>query len=143
MGKVFFFKKIPALFCAILFIFVFFALYSFSAKPILSAYSKDVKLYTAYGSFGVGKDYSGGALVKSRIKGESCRLYGVSYDKILKDFSAKHVFTEETAFGTSFYAFSPKISYRTRIGGKIVNLQYFIAGDGGKMLGTPIIFGGY
>ena len=97
-----------------------------------------------YGSFDGGKDYSGGTIIKNRIKGESCRLYGVSYDRILKDFSAKHVFTEQTSFGTSFYAFSPEISYRTRIGGKIVNLQYFLQSDGGgAVLGTPIIFGGY
>lgn len=145
MGKVFLFKKISALLYLALFVFIFAALYAFSAKPVLCDFGS-VTLYEYYGSFSGGEKYSGGLVIKSRIKGESCDITGVSYQEILESFSATHVLTEETPFGVSFYAFSPKIPYRAEINGKTVNLHYFKRADeetGAAKLGTPIIFGGY
>ncbi len=145
MGKVFLFKKISAFLLAASFVFIFAALYAFSAKPVLCAFD-NVTLYERYGSFSNGEKYSGGLVMKNRIKGESCDISGVSYEDILESFSARHVFTEETAFGTSFYAFSSKIPYRAKVNGKTVNLHYFAPenkNSGAAKLGTPIIFGGY
>ncbi len=145
MGKVFLFKKISAFLLAASFVFIFAALYAFSAKPVLCDFGS-VTLYEYYGSFSGGENYSGGLVIKRRIKGESCDISGVSYQEILESFSATHVLTEETPFGVSFYAFSPKIPYRAEINGKTVNLHYFKRADeetGAAKLGTPIIFGGY
>lgn len=145
MGKVFLFKKISAFLFAALFVFIFAALYAFSAKPVLCDFGS-VTLYEYYGSFSGGEKYSGGLVIKRRIKGESCDITGVSYGEILESFSATHVLTEETPFGVSFYAFSPKIPYRAEINGTTVNLHYFVRADeksGAAKLGTPIIFGGY
>jgi hypothetical protein len=54
---------------------------------------------------------------------------------------AKIIFTEQIEEGTSYYAYSPTIKYRTKIKNKIINLQIFV-GKGVKV-GSPIIFGSF
>jgi len=140
------FKKFSACLCAILAISAFFYFYAVNSLPVFYKYSDRIELYEESGSFGNFSLYDGGLIKKKDIKGESCYLYGVSYEKILKDFSAKHVFSEETLAGESFYAFSPYIPYRVNLNGKIVNLQYFSYKEekGEKVkIGTPMIFGSY
>lgn len=135
------FKKTALLFSAILFCFCFYSLYAFK-KPVFGAYATEFELYTSVGSFGANivsatdKNYRS----FSGIKGESCYV-NVSYERVLDDFSATHVFSEETEYGTSYYAYSPRLKYKVYLNGKAVNIHYH-AGERNK-LGTPIIFGGY
>lgn len=136
-------RKIFALFVSIIvFIFCFYSLYAEKA-PVFKAYASDYELCLTAGSFGNnivfarGKDF--GAYVN--IKGESC-IVGVSYERVLQDFAAAHVYSEETATGTSYYAYSPRIKYKVYINGNAVNIHYF-AGENYTKLGTPIIFGSF
>lgn len=126
----------------IVFVFCFYSLYA-EKTPVFYCYASEYELYFKSGSFGSGvvgvaeKDFGGYA----EIKGESC-FVSVSYERVLKDFNATHIFSEKTEYGESFYAYSPLIKYKTFVGGKRVNIHYYKCDDYVK-LGTPIIFGGY
>lgn len=136
-------RKIFALFLSvIIFTFCFYSLYA-EKSPVFKGYAKEYELYFTAGSFGDNiacataenfKDYM-------EIKGESC-FVAVSYEQVLKDFAATHIYSEETAEGTSYYAYSPRIKYKVYINGRVVNIHYF---DGKTYikLGTPIIFGSF
>lgn len=115
--------------------------------PLFSDYAKEYTLYFNDGSFGAGKKvndkeypFFGG------VKGESCVAYiepsCESVDKILRDMEAKCVFKESTAYGTSYYCYSPKVKYREYLNGKAVNLHLFL-GDDRLIMGAPLIYGGY
>ena len=140
----FMFKRLRFIFIAFLFFFFNFAL-SGGKEPIFSRYAlkDEFEVYLENGSFSDGiinlsarEFYCVGG-----IKGESCYT-AAPYEEILNDFGAKTVFSEKTAYGISFYAFSPKIPYRAAINGKTVNIQYFV-GENSVKIGTPLIFGGY
>ncbi len=138
------FKKLFLPFTVAVFLFLVFSFFYANSSPVLKKESENIEIYYEYGSFGKSEKYDALTFNKSKTKGESCKLSGVSYENILKDFSATHVFTEETAFGVSYYAFSPFIPYRAVIGGKVVNLHYFVSFNSNRtVLGTPIIFGSY
>ena len=136
------FKKTALIFAAIIFCFCFYSLYAFK-RPVFGAYADEFELYLSSGSFGgnivyaTEKDYPS----FSGIKGESCYV-GVSYERVLKDFSATHLFSETTECGESYYAYSPLLKYKIVLNGKTVNIHYH-AGNAQNKLGTPIIFGGY
>lgn len=136
------FKNLALLLATIMFGLCFYALYS-DKPPVFKGYADEYEIYLSAGSFG-------DSIVKTRdknlnaftvVKGESCYL-NVSYEQLIKDFSATHLFTEETAEGISYYAYSPKIKYRTYIRGRMVNIQYF-SGGGRQIVGTPMIFGSF
>lgn len=136
------FKKWTALLSAALFFFCFYSLYA-AKTPVFSAYSDEFEIYFTAGSFGdsvfcTAREYP----FITKIKGESCSV-NVSYGKVLSDFGARHVFSEKTDAGDSFYAFSPAIAYSVTIGENRVNIHYFLSESGVKKLGTPLIFGGY
>ena len=135
-------KGFALVFAAFSFAFCFYSLYS-ERSPVLKAYSDEYELYLSAGSFGNGivyatdgtfGDYDG-------VKGESCDT-SATYERVLKDFSAKHLFSETAADGTSYYAYSPKIPYRVYIKGAAVNIHYF-KGKEKTRLGTPIIYGSF
>lgn len=136
------FKGIAFFLSVILFGFCFYALYA-ENTPAFRAYSDEYELYLTAGSFGDNIVYATAdnfGLYKN-VKGESC-IIKVPYEKVLNDFSAKHLFCESTEDGISYYAYSPKIKYRVYIRGVAVNLHYF-AGNTHNKLGTPMIFGGF
>nr|MBO4518084.1 hypothetical protein [Clostridia bacterium] len=136
------FKKTALIFAAIIFCFCFYSLYAFK-RPVFGAYADKFELYLSSGSSGTNIVYATGRDYASfgGIKGESCYV-SVSYERVLKDFSATHVFSETTECGESYYAYSPRLKYRIILNGRRVNIHYY-AGDKQNKLGTPIIFGGY
>ena len=136
-------RKIFALFLSVtLFVFCFYSLYA-DKSPVFKAYANEYELYLTAGSFGdnVAKATSKNFGDYKNVKGESC-IVNVSYEQVLCDFSATRVYSEETAGGTSYYAYSPRIKYVTYVSGKAVNIHYF-AGETYAKLGTPIIFGSF
>lgn len=136
------FKNFALLLAAITFGFCFYSLYR-AKTPVFKGYANEYEVYLSHGSFGdnaltVSED---GFFAINKISGESCTT-SVSYERLLKDFSATHVFSERIDCGENFYAYSPKIHYKTYVKGKAVNIHYF-AGEKENRLGTPLIFGGY
>lgn len=83
-------------------------------------------------------------LFLSAIKGESVYIDKDNFDmqRLLSHFNAKIVLEEQIEQGTSFYAFSPKIKYRTKIAQKTINLHVFIA-ENYVAIGSPIIYGSF
>ena len=136
-------RKIFALFISvIIFTFCFYSLYA-EKSPVFKSYASEYELYLTAGSFGDNIAYATDKDFKdyTKIKGESC-FVAVSYEQVLKDFAATHIYSEETAEGTSYYAYSPRIKYKVCIDGEAVNIHYF-AGKTHVKLGTPIIFGSF
>lgn len=136
------FKNLAILIAAIMFGLCFYTLYA-DKPPVFKAYAEEYEIYLSSGSFGdnIVKTAEKNLGVFPKIKGESCEI-AVSYGQVLEDFSATHLFSEETADGTSYYAYSPKIKYKTYINGKAVNIQYF-SGETHNVVGTPMIFGSF
>ena len=136
------FKNVAFLLAVALFGFCFYSLYA-EKSPAFRAYANEYEIYLSTGSFGdnIVRTDEKGFTAFTKVKGESCRVT-VSYEKVLKDFSAKHLFTEKTADGESYYAYSPKLKYKVILKGKAVNIQYY-NGGGQKVLGTPMIFGSF
>lgn len=135
-------KRCFAIFYLIIFMSFSGALFA-EKRPVLYGYADSFEIYLENGSFGnniVFTDAKGFAALK-RVKGESC-IVTVNYDQVLKDLGAVAVFSEKTAYGESFYAFSAKIPYKAELNGKTVNIHYFVSENYNK-LGTPLIFGGY
>ena len=136
-------RKIFALFLSIIvFAFCFYSLYA-EKSPVFKAYAEEYELYCKAGSFGDGIVYatSENFARYKNVKGESCKT-DVSYEQVLRDFSATPVYSEETVGGTSYYAYSPRIKYKVYVNGKAVNIHYY-AGKTYSKLGTPIIFGSF
>ena len=113
---------------------------------VLYGYSENLTLYLFSSS-------SNATIVN--VDKDSCFLYSNVYgesfwscdssltpQQIFEDFSAKLIETEEILEGISYYAFSPKIKYRTMVGDKVVNLHVFVS-DNKITVGTPIIFGSF
>ncbi|MBQ9486059.1 MAG: hypothetical protein IJU83_04390 [Clostridia bacterium] len=135
-------KKFTLFLAIVAFIFCFYALYS-ARTPAFAAYAEKYELYFETGSKGRAAVYADKKdfFVFSGIKGESCSI-SVSYERILKDFNAKHLFTEKTDEGEIYYAFTDKLPYAACVRGKTVNIQYFAGADYNKV-GTPLIFGSF
>ena len=136
------FKNLAILIATIMFGLCFYALYA-DNPPVFKGYAEEYEIYLSAGSFGdnIVRTSEKNLGVFSAVKGESCYVT-VSYEQLLEDFSATHLFSEETADGISRYAYSPKIKYRTYINGRAVNIQYFSCGER-KIVGTPMIFGSF
>lgn len=136
------FRNLAIIIATIMFGLCFYALYA-DKPPVFKGYAEEYEVYLSAGSFGdnIVKTREKNLGAFAAVKGESCYL-NVSYEQVLKDFSATHLFSEETAEGISYYAYSPEIKYRTYIRGRAVNIQYF-SGGGRKIVGTPIIFGSF
>ncbi|MBO4251787.1 MAG: hypothetical protein J5911_03890 [Clostridia bacterium] len=135
-------KGIAFFLSIVLFVFCFYALYA-ERSPVFRGYATEYELYLKAGSFGEGtvyatdKDY----YEYLNVKGESC-FVNASYEQLLRDFNATHIFIETTAAGESRYAYSPRIRYKIYIGGRAVNIHYFTCESYAKV-GTPIIYGGF
>ena len=136
------FKKFAFLMALAVFGFCFYSLYAVKT-PVFAAYADEYELYLTAGSFGNGIVYADAksfAAYKS-VKGESCTVT-VSYEQVLKDFNATHLFSEKCDAGENFYAYSAKLPYRVYVNGVAVNIHYF-KGESANKVGTPIIFGSY
>ena len=136
------FKKCAAIIAAVTFGFCFYSLYR-EKTPVFAAYADEYEIYLTEGSFGNNTAFvdRGGYGGFAEIKGESC-VVAVSYERVLEDFSAEHLFSEKTGDGESYYAYSPKIRYKTYINGRAVNIHYYSCGRANK-LGTPLIYGSF
>lgn len=132
-----------ALFLAVtVFGFCFYSLYA-AKSPAFKAYSYEYELYLSSGSFGdnIARATSTTFGLYKNVKGESCKVH-VPYRQILEDFSATHLFSESTEYGTSYYAYTPKLGYKVYLKGVAVNLHYFEGKEQNK-LGTPMIYGSF
>lgn len=136
------FKGLAFVFALILFGFCFYSLYAVNS-PVLKSYAEEYELYLTSGSFGdnIVQATENSFKQYKNIKGESC-FVNVSYERVLKNFGATHVFSEPCEGGVSYYAYSPKIRYRAYINGRAINLQYY-AGELYNKLGSPLIYGSF
>ena len=136
------FKNFAAILAVIAFGLTFYPLYS-EKPPVFYAYADEYEIYLSAGSFGDNIAMATKATFSNftGVKGESCKLTA-PYAQVLEDFSATHLFSETTENGESYYAYSPKLRYKTYVKGKAVNLHYY-AGKSGNRLGTPMIFGSF
>ena len=136
------FKFFTAILATVIFGFCFYSLYA-EKTPLFRAYADEYEVYFTAGSFGNGtavvteKEFGG----LTGLKGESCAVKA-TYEMVLNDFSAVHLFSESTESGVSYYAYSPKIRYKTYVKGRAVNIQYH-AGKSGVKLGSPVIYGSF
>lgn len=140
-------KKIIAGALTFIMIATFAVVYKFTAtKSPLFAFSDYVEVYALCGSFGKGRTVN--SLEYSFVKnaaGESCALIkndDLCAEEIVKSLGGEILFTEQTEYGVSYYAYSPKVKYKTRLYGKTVNVHVFNNADGVK-IGLPIIYGSY
>ena len=116
----------------------------FNNQPLFSQFNNKFEVYLSNSSDGqiVFADSKTYPLI-SGIYGESVTIEKEKfclYD-FLSNMQAKIIFTEQIDEGTSYYAYSPKIKYRTKIKNKIINLQIFVGKD--VKVGSPIIFGSF
>lgn len=76
-------------------------------------------------------------------KGESYYLENsLNLNEILNYYDAELIETEETEYGTNYYAYSKNLKYIKKVKGKKINLHIFI-GKNKTVIGTPFIFGSY
>ena len=125
--------------------FLIIALYFYLNTPIFKDYANQFEVYIG--------DASSSAQITRVTKSEFYFLDGVGgesfktdkdgfeLDRFLSEFSAKIVFTERIAEGTSYYAYSPKIKYRKTVKGKTINLHVFIGKE--VSVGAPLILGSF
>lgn len=122
-----------------------FSVYFTNKTPIFSDYGKNYELYIASASSSAkiinvnDKEFP----FVFNVKGQAVSLDKQTFDldAFISDFNAKIVFSEQVAGGDLYYAYSPKIKYKKKIGSDTVNLQVFI-GEQVKV-GSPIIFGSF
>ena len=76
------------------------------------------------------------------VGGESVRYEGDVSARLIEEFSAALVFTEEACGVTNYYLYSPRLGDGIALGGKLVNLHIAV-GRGQTAAGTPVIFGGF
>ena len=76
------------------------------------------------------------------FKGEACVVKCGDEKKIIGDFNAETVFTEEIKDAVIIYAYSEKIPYEKIVNGKKVNLQIVKRNDVIKV-GSPLIYGSF
>ena len=116
-----------------------------NSQPVFEKYASSYEISELYSNsnarlkFAEKKEY-----VLSFLRtGESVTIYeNFSAQELLATLGAKEIFTEQTEFGVSVYAYSKQLPYRKIINGEIVNVQIFI-GDGKVVVGSPIIFGSF
>ena len=124
---------------------LFISLWATNSKPLYNAYSNSYEIASKSTSsnakfiYGNNLDY----ILSFHRTGEVVTIYDhTSLEDLLTAFNAKVIFTEQTVYGTSVYAFSSKIAYRKEINRKIINIQIFF-NEQKIMIGSPIIYGGY
>lgn len=121
------------------------SVYFINKTPIFSGYSKNFELYIASASssakiINVNEDIFPYVF---NVKGQAVSLDKnvFNLDEFLKDFSARTISCEELENGTIYYAYSPKVKYKKKVGAETVNLQIYV-GEYVK-IGSPIIFGSF
>ncbi len=131
--------------CVGLCISVLFGIWFNSKTPVFQNYSDTFELY-------IGSASSNSKIITVKkqdfpfvgnIRGESVVLKkDISVIDILSSFNAQLVFSESTAEGVSFYAYSKNIKYTQNINDKKVNLHVFVANEYIK-IGSPLIYGSF
>lgn len=134
------FKKIACFaFCIIIIVGVWLT----SATPIFANYSNTYELY-------IGSSSSNAKIVSAgikeypfikNVKGESC-IVDCTVENVISDFNAVVIFTEQTAEGVSYYAYSKDLKKSKILRGEEINLHVFVGKDYVKV-GSPIIFGSF
>ena len=118
--------------------------YFINSRPVFVEYSNNFEVYlnSASSSAQIANTKFGFFSVKN-IRGESFKIdiEDFNIEDFLNDYSARIVFVEEIEQGVSYYAYSPKIKYRSKLFGQTINLHIFI----GKQvtIGAPLIFGSF
>ena len=118
--------------------------YFINSRPVFVEYSIDFEVYlnSASSSAQISNTNFGFLGVKN-IRGESFKtdIEDFNMEEFINDYSARIVFVEEIEQGVSYYAYSPKIKYRSKLFGQTINLHIFI----GKQvtIGAPLIFGSF
>ena len=133
-------KTLFALLCATL---IFLTQVSFN-RPIFEDYSDSTEVYTCKsGSLCTVTTVENFRFpLLSGVKGQSAVIKeDFDFKEFLKKFDAKIVHEENTEFGVSYYAYSPKIKYCELVCGKRVNLHVFTGSQ--VKVGSPIIYGSY
>lgn len=135
-------KKILASALCLIIIFSFFTL---GAKPVFSKYAKTFNVYLSDSEsshyYTVNeKEF----MTFKNVKGESIVIQNKEFNltEFLNYFNAKIMITEHVEHGVSYYAYSPKIKYRSCIFGKNINIHVFISEDN-IVVGTPLIYGSF
>ncbi len=131
--------------CVGLCISVLFGVNFNSRTPVFHNYSDTFELY-------IGSASSNSKIITVKkqdfpfvndVKGESVVLKkDLSVSDIMSRFNAKLLFTETTAEGISFYAYSKNIKYTQNVKGKKINLHVFVANEYIK-IGSPLIYGSF
>ena len=113
-------------------------------QPLFSQFNNKFEVYLSNSSNGqiVYADAKTYPFI-SGIYGESVTINKEDFalQDFLSNMQAKIIFTEQIDEGISYYAYSPKIKYRTKIKNKIINLQIFVGKN--VKVGSPIIFGSF
>ena len=120
------------------------SLYFTVNKPLFSDYADRYELYLKENSSVAeivnADNYSFPFYVS--VKGEACVVKYGDEMKIIGDFNAETVFTEEIKDAVIIYAYSEKIPYEKIVKGKKVNLQIVKRNDVIKV-GSPLIYGSF
>ena len=135
------FKKCARVSVTLIFILSLALAYHNNARPTFLSYASDYEVYFFDGSYLPPQKISGNVLPFG-VKGEACEMEKTELEKLFLDFNASLLFSEEIDGGINYYAYSPKIKYRTKINGQTINLHVFLGKDKIKV-GTPVIFGSY
>lgn len=99
------------------------------------------------------RSQSSQALIKNRLspldfslmEGESVSFSYtdiLEVEKLMQDFQAQVLFTENVGGTTSYYCYSPHMRSGVRLGEYFVNLHIAVRGDR-CAVGSPMIFGGF
>ena len=136
------FKRLCVIIVAVMLII---SAYFINSRPVFVEYSNNFEVYlnsTSSSAQILNMQFSSFIGLKN-IRGESFKIdiEDFNMEEFLNDYSARIVFVEEIEQGVSYYAYSPKIKYRTKLFGQTINLHIFI----GKQvtIGAPLIFGSF
>jgi hypothetical protein len=121
------------------------SVYFLNKTPIFSGYAESYELYIASASS------SAKIITVSEkifpfvfnVKGQAITIDKKDFDltAFLNEFNANIVASDSFACGIVYYAYSPKIKYKKKVGEHTVNLQIYL-GEQVK-IGSPIIFGSF
>ena len=116
-----------------------------NSQPVFEKYASSYEISELYSNSNARLKFAEkkGYVLSFLRTGESATIRKeISIKKLLQTFDAEIIFSEQTEFGLSVYAYSKQLPYRKLINGAIVNVQIFIAKEK-VVIGSPIIFGSF
>lgn len=135
------FKRYFMVFLSVAFVLSF---YFATNKPLFSDYADEYELYLKENS-SLAKIVTANRIsfpFYFTVKGEACVTESADVSRLLADFNAEKVFTEETEDALIVYAYSEKIPYLKNVKSKKVNLQ-IVQRKGVIKVGSPLIYGSF